>query len=272
MSDADATDDVGADEEEAEGPVQWTEPRDEEDDSSDLSATATDDATASVADEETATPSDELDFGDAGDGDAEPDPTRPRDDDDLDVTGEPMTTPSVGQPLRVGPDEEINANTIGHPVQFDQPNISRERFPTWKLKKQLKKRQKLLDNGYVEWYLIDDAFPRPTYVKPTNRDGVPEIRHDGERYLFPRAAALPNKATGMWTFVHRRGFSDPLNLRDADEHAIPADVLDEYLSMSVSSSPPSFFDKFDVDGQTLLYAGIALVLVFGAAYQFMGGA
>lgn len=272
MSD-DPADEIGpAEAEEVEDdPVQWTEQAD-------------DDATAEdLTDPDAATAETELEdvIGENGveyeDTDApdEPgvddDPHRPREDDDLDATGEPMTTPSVEEPLRVGPDDQITDNTIGWPIQFEQPNISRETFPTWKLRKQLKKRQKLLDEGYVEWYLIDDAFPRPTYVQPTNRDGVPEVRHDGDRYLFPRAAALPNKATGMWTFVHRRGFSDPLNLRDADEHAIPADVLDEYLSMSVSSSPPSLFDKFDVDGQTLLYAGIALVLVFGAAYQVMGG-
>jgi hypothetical protein len=272
VSDDDAGDEISPAADSAdpdEEPIQWTDSEDED---------ATDE---SSTDGEPTDP--ETEFTDAvGNNGAEPtepdktqpleDTQRPREDDDPEATGEPMTTPSVEDPLRIGPDDEITDNTIGWPIQFEQPNISRETFPTWKLRKQLKKRQKLLDEGYVEWYLIDDAFPRPTYVQPTNRDGVPEVRHDGDRYLFPRAAALPNKATGMWTFVHRRGFSDPLNLRDADEHAIPADVLDEYLSMSVSSSPPSLFDKFDVDGQTLLYAGLALVLVLGAAYQVMGGA
>lgn len=140
----------------------------------------------------------------------------------------------------------------------------------WRTRQYLKKREKLIGKGYVQWFLIEDTFPRPIFVKPSRKGGgVPELKHDGERYLFPRTSRMPSDE-GMWTAVHRKGESDPINIREPSELSIPADRLEEYLNLRVSTTPPSWLDTLDLDASTLITVLIALIIGFALLNQFAG--
>lgn len=146
--------------------------------------------------------------------------------------------------------------------ELDPPDFQNTKWPfqglyrAWRYKR---KRRKLTSEGYVQWYLLDDTYPTPKYIKPKSKGGgIPEYEYDGSTYLFPKAAMLPSDEQGMWTCAHRLGEADPVNLRDPDADAIPADSLKEYLEMRVSTSPPGLFDKFDLDADTMMK-----ILVFG---------
>lgn len=164
------------------------------------------------------------------------------------------------------PDDEV--------VELPPPDLKNARFGVlgelWKLRKQHKKRQKLLKDGYLQWYLVDDSYPQPRFVKPEYEGGtIRELKHNGDRYLFPREAMLPSEQQGMWTVVHKVGEADPINMRDPSRHAIPTDALQEYLTMRPASSPPSFFDKLDLEADDLMkyavcaFIGLALLNAVG---------
>lgn len=143
-------------------------------------------------------------------------------------------------------------------------------FFAWRRAK--KKRYKKASDGYVQWYLIDDTFSDPKFVKPEpSGAGIPEVDHEGERYLFPREAAVMDKRSGMWTFAHRRNAADPINLRDPDKYAIDADALKEYSDMLVTNSPPGLLDKFNLDTSNLLTYLIVGIIGYAFVTQILGG-
>lgn len=161
-------------------------------------------------------------------------------------------------------------------VEIPPPNIRNTTFgplqEVWRMWRHRKKRAKLLSNGYVQWYLVEDSYPTPKYVKPElEGGGVPELKHDGERYLFPTDARLASEKQGMWTFAHRKGEALPINLRDSTSNAIGADELEEYLTQRVSSSPPSFWDKFDFEPDEVLKWGLVLFILIIIGYSLVSG-
>lgn len=134
----------------------------------------------------------------------------------------------------------------------------------------LKKREKLLGDGYVQWFLVHDTFPRPRFIKPNKKSGgVPEYEHGGMTYLFPESTMMPS-SDGMWTVVHKVGEAEPINLREPGELAIPGDVLKEYLERRVTSTPPSLFDTLDIDAQTVITLLISAIIAFALFNQFAG--
>ena len=140
----------------------------------------------------------------------------------------------------------------------------------WKTRRYLKKREKLLGDGYVQWILIEDTYPRPRFVKPKRFGaGIPEVEHDGERYLFPDQAMIPSD-DGMWTVVHRKGEADPLNINEPAENAIPADRLEQYLNLRVQTTPPGWLDALDLDASTLITLMIAAIIGFALLNNFAG--
>jgi hypothetical protein len=141
---------------------------------------------------------------------------------------------------------------------------------TWR---HLKKRRKLAGKGYVEWRLVGDTFPTPKYVKPTEKGGgMLEYKHDGQTYLFPKDAMVPNEDQGLWTIMHEKGDANPINLKDPLVPAIKSDALEEYLTMRVSASRPSFLDKFDMNAQdAMTYAIAGTVLIAGVFGAINGG-
>jgi hypothetical protein len=178
--------------------------------------------------------------------------------------------------------DEVLADEIGsegeHPTATDEPadigltapQLKDERFIGLKLRREHKKRKKKARQGYVRWYLIDETFPRAKYIKPQRKGGgYAEYEHDGETYLFPRDAMLSSEREGMWTVMHRRGEADPINLRDSASDPIPADSLQEYLTMRVSSSSPGLFDGLDLDPKQIMMLAIGGIIAF-AFIQDMG--
>ena len=160
------------------------------------------------------------------------------------------------------PEPDLRTASFGIVGQF---------FKFWQYRR---KQRKLARKGYVKWILINGVYPRPMYIRPELKGGgqIPEYEYDGETYLFPRDAAVPDARSGMWTVTHKEGESEPLNLRDPSENAISAKSLDEYLGMRVSSSPPGLLDKLglkDIGPEEAIMYSIAAVILLSVVGQYL---
>jgi len=155
------------------------------------------------------------------------------------------------------------------------PRTSSGLFPTLSVISQWRKRKKVAKKGYVQWYLVDGNWPEPRYVKPKRKGGgIRELEHKGHRYLFPESAMVPSALEGCWTVVHRTGEADPISLRQRDPYerpALPADTVNDYVTSKLASSPPSWFDKFDLDAKTIFRWGIILIIAYAVFMQVAGG-
>lgn len=180
----------------------------------------------------------------------------------------------IGEPVD---EDDLRRNGEGEQVEHvDEPTIGSPKYgvlgKVWRAYRNHKKERKYADKNYVRWYLVGSGWPRPKYVKPEGKGGgIPEYKHNGTTYLFPERGRLPDRESGMFTYVHQVGEVDPVNLSDPRPYAIKGDELDEYLTKRVTSSPPGLLDKFDIDGETILYVSIALVLLFAVLQRFLGG-
>jgi len=142
----------------------------------------------------------------------------------------------------------------------------------WQQYRHHRKLRRLAGKGYVRWYCVEDSFPAPKFVKPKKRGaGVRELKYNGERYLFPREAMLADRTTGMWTVIHRAGELDPIALHEPAENSLSADKAQEWLTMRVSSSAPSLFDRLDIDRRDAMTYLIVLIVVFALFQQYAGG-
>ncbi len=165
------------------------------------------------------------------------------------------------------PQEELGAE--GGAVDLRPPNLKQSWLGVLSTWRYLKKQRKLAGKGYVQWYVIGDAWPRPKFIKPEDKGGGEfEYEHDGETYLFPREAMLPNRSNGMWTVIHRKGEAKPENLAEPDEFAVSAKQLNDYVTSRVTIDPPGWLSGLSTDPQTLMkyaiYGFIAFVLIQGA--------
>jgi hypothetical protein len=152
---------------------------------------------------------------------------------------------------------------------ISEPNLKNSWLGVLATWRWLKKQRKLAGKGYVQWYLIGDAWPRPKFIKPEDKGGGEfEYEHDGETYLFPKEAMLPTRTNGMWTVVHRKGESKPENLAEPDEFSVSAKQLNDYVTSRVTIDPPGWLSGLSTDPQTLMkyaiYGFIAFVLIQGA--------
>jgi len=132
-----------------------------------------------------------------------------------------------------------------------------------------KEKQKALGDGMVRWHVAGSAFSKPMYVKPEKKGGgnLPQVEHEGETYYFPDDAAVPSEEEGVPTVVHRKGESDPVNLRDGWELAVDAGTLSAYLTQMVTADKPkqSLLDGLGLagmDSMDMLRYGL-LILVGG---------
>jgi hypothetical protein len=172
--------------------------------------------------------------------------------------------------------EAITPDGEGDIVDLQPPDLRTARFGTlgelFRVWRYLDKRRKLANKGYVQWFLVGDTFPTGKFVKPDAKSGgMRELDHDGVTYLFPRDAMLPDENQGVLTFVHKRGDAEPLNLRDPAHESIPADVLDEYLSMRVSASAPSLLDQFDMNPKDLIKYAIGGIILLAIGKGVLEG-
>ena len=179
--------------------------------------------------------------------------------------------PGGEPPEGADPDAEWPAGE-GQIVDHRPPSVKTRTWrQIWRTRRWLKKRQKLIGDGYVQWYLIGDAVPHPKFVKPKRKGGgIPELEHNGETYLFPRDALVASEEGG-WVCMHREGEADPINIADPARLSIPADELKEYLDLRVSSSAPGLLDGLGIDSGDLIKIAIAGIIAFAAFQQMTGG-
>ena len=177
-------------------------------------------------------------------------------------------TPQTAETTNQVPEDEADPEVVElDPPRMDTGGKLRQ---MWRTRRYLKKREKLIGDGYVQWFLIEDTFPRPKFVKPSRYGaGIAELEHDGERYLFPDQAMLPSD-DGMWTVVHRKGEADPMNIKEPSELAIPSDRLEEYLNLRVQTTPPGWLDAMDLDASTIITLGVAAIIGFAILNNVVG--
>ena len=185
--------------------------------------------------------------------------------------GDQPSDPTGGPPEGGDPDGS-KPPTEPQLVEIRPPSMDTSKLRQWsRTRKWLKKRQKLIGDGYVQWYLIGDAVNHPKFVKPERKGGgIPELEVDGETYLFPRDALVPSE-DGMWTCIHRVGEADPINIRDPARLSIKADELKEYLDLRVSSSAPGLLDGLGIDASDAVKIMIALIIAYAIFQQVLGG-
>lgn len=178
----------------------------------------------------------------------------------------------MGQPPEDGGAGGSDSPNEPQLVEIRPPSMDTNRLKQYyRTRKWLKKRQKLIGDGYVQWYLIGDAVNHPKFVKPGRKGGgIPELEVDGETYLFPRDALVPSE-DGMWTCIHREGEADPINIRDPARLSIKADELKEYLDLRVSSSAPGLLDGLGIDAGDAVKIMIALIIAYAVFQQVLGG-
>jgi len=134
----------------------------------------------------------------------------------------------------------------------------------------------LLDGGYVRWHIVGSSFSEPMYVKPGSESAgnMPEIERNGETYYFPESAMIPSEEDGIPTVVHRRGESDPINLRDGWSLSVDAKTLTAYLDTAVSANAPAggigglLPDSWDT--MDIMRYGILAIVVGFLALEVLG--
>lgn len=151
---------------------------------------------------------------------------------------------------------------------LEPPNIRKSLFGPAAAYLHLRKKRKLAGNGYVQWFLVHDGWPRPKYVQPEDKGGGQfEYEHKGETYLFPRDAMLASRDEGMWTVIHDKGESVPRNLRQPEQFGLSAKQLHDYVTARVTIDPPGWLSKLNLDPATMikyaLFAFIGFVLLQG---------
>lgn len=150
------------------------------------------------------------------------------------------------------------------------PDVGTSLWDMVKLWRHHAKAKRMARNGYVRWYRIDSSLHGPSWVKPEAEGaGVREHRHDGVTYLFPDDAMVTDARTGAHIAIHREGEAEPINLRDPAMPPLPADRLEEVINLEAESDAPGLLDRLDLDPKTLLFGGMALMLVLAGAQKFM---
>jgi len=172
--------------------------------------------------------------------------------------------------------DDLPADAEGY-VSLPAPDLSGSRFGLlgrlWTLYKHHIRRRRLAKKGYVQWYRIENGtFSGPHYVRPEAdaESPIPFVSHDDGRYFFPDAAMVTDTSVGMWTAVHRKGEADPINLRDGDADAIPAEAAEAWSEMTVTAQKPGGLlgGLGDITPRKMLALAIAGVMVLSVV---MGG-
>jgi len=175
-------------------------------------------------------------------------------------------------------DDEFHARiehaTDGTVVTLPSPETGSSLLDIWRHYRHRKKQQKLAKRGYVKWYKLDGMLSRPKWVKPEKSgSGVPKYydSSDDVHYLFPKEPLVTDSRTGAPVAIHHAGEAEPVNVKDPAYPPIDSDRLEEAINLEIESDPPGWLDKFDLNGETVMWIMILLVLGFAGFQQFMGG-
>lgn len=188
------------------------------------------------------------------------------------------TTPEGGDD---GPDlPDDGADPAGDVADLRPPDLKSARFGSigkfLRYRRYRKKLRKKAQQGYVQWILLDGSHPKPKFVKPEHEGaGIPELEHDGGRFLFPREAMVPDARTGMWTIYHHADDSTPINARDPSQFAIDPGRLQEYAEMKYETTPPGFLEGLSLpfdDPQTAFAYLVMAIIAFSLIWSVLGGA
>jgi hypothetical protein len=203
-------------------------------------------------------------------------------DDDAFVPAEPEpdNQPEPERPPEPSIDEEPADDDAGleleeSPVDLPPPEFD-SRFGAlgnaWRQYRHHKKRKRYASAGYVKWYLIEDSWPKPRYIKPSHEGGGEmEYEHDDKVYLFPREAMLADKRTGTWTVVHREGELDPIALQEPEKYALDADAAKQWLDLRVTSTAPGWLEGLDLDTSDIMMYLIVGIIALAVGQQLLGG-
>lgn len=135
------------------------------------------------------------------------------------------------------------------------------------------KSKRLARKGYVRWFKLGSTLSKPKWVKPTpDGSGVP-VHYDSDdeqTYLFPEGAMVTDQQTGAYVAIHHHNQPEPVPIRDPAMPAIDGDRLEEVINLEAESDAPGFFDRLDLDAQTMMWGVIGLVMILAGASQFLG--
>lgn len=176
-----------------------------------------------------------------------------------------------------GTDRDLpRVEPAGEVAELQRPDLKKSKLGLighflsyWWYRRKLRSK---IDEGYVLWELIDDGRSGAKFVKPNYEgNGIPELEYDGNRYLFPPKARVPDKRTGMWFYRHQRGDAVPINLRHPDEEALDPGVLQRYRDMTPQTESPGWLSGLDLDAQDLVMYAVLGVGLLAVVIQFTGG-
>lgn len=157
-------------------------------------------------------------------------------------------------------------------LEVPAPDVTGHRFGTlfemltlWRARK---KRKRLGKKGYVRWYVVGETWEPARFVKPDKKaGGLGEYELDGETYLFPERAMRPAPRYGLPTVVHQRGVSDPVNLDEPEDYAVPVDELSDYLTKRVTTDVGGFLN---VTARNVVMIAMALLILAVVARRYLG--
>lgn len=169
-------------------------------------------------------------------------------------------------------EEAVNDLATDTNAELSAPDMSSSGFGLLKTWRHQTKAKRLARRGYVKWFKIGASMSEPKWVKPKS-DGAGVLEYydsdDDVTYLFPNDVMVNDANTGAYVAVHRQGEAEPINLRDPAMPAIPADRLEEIINLEAESDAPGFFDRMDLDPQTIMWVAIGGMLIIGAIQQVM---
>lgn len=169
--------------------------------------------------------------------------------------------------------DEILADT-DEAVEFAPAEITRTPVDYFRAMRHLQMAKKAAKKGYVRWELLGSTASRRRWVKPEQKgNGIPEYKHDGQTYFFPKESMVIDEETGAWKAQHRVGEADPINLRDPAYPGLETDLIERTINLVAENDPDTgFFSSLGgMSSQAMLYGGIALLFVLYAAYAYSTG-
>lgn len=169
--------------------------------------------------------------------------------------------------------EELLADT-DDPIEFEPPDIHRTPLDYLRVTRHQQKAKKAAKKGFVRWELLGSTASRQRWVKPEKEgNGVPEYKHDGQTYLFPKDAMVIDEETGAWKAQHRIGEADPINLRDPAYPGLDTDLVERTINLMAESEPDSglFSGLGGLTTNQMIYGGVAVMFVLYAAYAYSTG-